>query len=75
MEKVELGDLYRLKLTNHDYKVIDITGNAKGVPNADGRVVYLQLASKLGWFEKAQVFITITERKFWDFFSEDRFRK
>lgn len=74
MEKVDLNEIYRYKDTKFEYRVIDITGNAKNTPNSDGRVVYLQLASKLGWLQNAQHFITITERKFWDFFTEDRFK-
>lgn len=70
MEKVELNGRYRLKNTNYDYLVFDITGSTKGVPNNDGRVIYLRVNSKLGWLDKAQTIITITERKFWDFFTE-----
>jgi len=70
MEKVEIGDKVRLKNTSYDYQVFDITGNAKNTPNSDGRVIYLRVASKLGWLDKAQTIITITERKFWDFFSD-----
>lgn len=70
MEKVELGQVYQMKGSDVKYLVYDITGNAKNTPNSDGRVVYLRVASKVGWFSQVDKFITITERKFWDHFTE-----
>lgn len=70
MSEITLGAKFGLKNTSYVYQVFDITGSSKNVPNADGRVIYLRVASKLGWINSAQTIITITERKFWDFFTD-----
>lgn len=71
MSEITIGDKFGLKDTSFVYIVYDITGAAKSTPNLDGKVVWMRLSNRLGLFEKADRFISVPERKFWDFFTED----
>lgn len=73
-DPVKLDAVYKFKYSSNWYRVFDITGGSKNVPNADGRTIFLHLNSKQGWLDRAQPLIAMTERKFFDFFEEDSIR-
>ena len=67
MTKVQVDDTFNLKNTSYIYKVFDIIGDKKSVPNED-RIIYLRINNKVGWLQSTQTIISIPERSMELFF-------